>query len=105
MKLDPAQQAGRGFFSQHLLEAGTEMGVPVIQNQVDQPSRGMAGFEQLLDEAHEVRFGAALGHLDHSPEALGFDRHKQVANAGALIFVVQFSRRARLQGQEAAGIP
>ena len=85
VKDDPAQKRFRLLDAEHFLEALAEMGIEVVHDQMDAPRRGIDLFEQIPDEGHKVGLGAAVGHQDRSPPALGFHCHEQIAGAGAHI--------------------
>ena len=65
-------QQRAGFLdAEHLLEALAEMGIEVVQHQMDALRLGIDLLEQVLDEGHEVGFGAAIGDFDGSLATLG----------------------------------
>src|SRR5487761_1933828 len=99
MKLHASQQPAGGRRTEHLLEAGSEMGVQVVQNQVNLSGRGITALKQVLYEGDEVRLGSALGELEHPTPAFGLDRHEHIAGAVANIFVIVLGRRPGLHRQ------
>lgn len=81
MKLHASQQSARGRRTKYLVEAGTEMGVEVVQNQVNLSGRGITTIEQMLHEGDEIRLGSALGDLDHPMPAFGSALHPMLSIA------------------------
>src|SRR3990170_6004696 len=99
VKLHPSQQRASGGRTEHLLEARAEMGVEVVQNQVNLSGGGIAALKQVLYEGDEFRHGSALGDLDHPTPAFGLNRHEHIAGALANIFVIVLGRRPGFHGQ------
>ena len=63
VKLYASQQPASDRGTEHLLEAGTEVGVEVVQNQVNLSGGGITALKQMLYEGNEVGLGSALGDL------------------------------------------
>ena len=99
MKLHASQQCVGGRAAQHFLEARTEVGVEVVQNQMNLAGRGVGALEQLPYESDEIGRGSALGDLEHSASASGFYGHKHIAGSLADVFVIVFGGRAGLHGE------
>jgi len=104
VKLDAPQECCRRPMPQRLLEAVAEMGVEIIQNQMDFPGAGVDLAHEMTNEAHEIRLGSTLGYCHHSPFTLGFHGHKEVAGTGPFILVILLGRCIRLCGQRPAGV-
>ena len=82
--------------AEHLLEADAKVGVEIVEHQMDAARGWVDVVEQVLDEGNEVDLGPAIGHLDGSSSALGFDRHEQIASPGADVLVVALGDRGGL---------
>src|SRR3990172_6727534 len=71
VKLHASQQPASGRRTEYFLEAGAEMGVEVVQNQVNLSGGGVAALKEVLYETDEFGLGSALGNLDHPTPAFG----------------------------------
>ena len=78
MELHAAQEFLGGARSQHIVEAFSEVGVQIVQNQVNSTRFGIGASEKPVDEGCEVNFSPMGGGRDDSLSTLWFDRHEQV---------------------------
>ncbi len=77
------------FDSEHLLEALAEMGIQIVEHEMNAPRRRVDLFQHLLDEGHEVRLGAMIGNLHGPLSALGLYCHEQVVGTTPHVLVIQ----------------
>lgn len=99
-----SQQFLRRPDAEHLLEALVEVGVQVVQHEMDTPRRWVNLFQQILDKSHEVRLGAMIGNLHCPSSSLGLDCNKQVAGATPHILIIHSQGCPRLHRQGLASI-
>src|SRR3972149_4852460 len=104
VKLYAPQQRASGRCTEHLLKARAEMGVEVVQNQVNLSGGGITALKQVLYESDKFRLGSALGDLDHPTSAFGLDRYEPIAGALANVFVIVLGRRSGFHGQPLSAI-
>lgn len=90
--------------SEYFLETLAEMGVEIVEHEMNATRRRIDLFEQVLDESHEISLGTMIGNLHGPSSALGFDRHEQVACATPHVLVIQSQGRSRLDRQRLARI-
>ena len=83
-----AQQLSRRPRAENLDEAFAEMGVEIVQDQMNAPRPAVDALDQVSGEGHEVGLAAVLGHLDGAPSGLRTDGHEQVAGAVAHVLPV-----------------
>src|SRR5437762_2420455 len=102
VKFNATQQGLRGGDAEHLLETDAEVGIEVIQDEMNAPRRGIDVVEQMLDEGHEVDLGTVIGHHHGTVSALRLDGDKQIAGADADILAIGLGRRTRLHRQRNA---
>src|SRR3972149_9761713 len=69
VKLHASQQRVSARRTEHLLKARAEMGVEVVQNQVNLSGGGITALKQVLYESDKFRLGSARGDLDHPTSA------------------------------------
>ena len=65
-----SQQFVRRPGSGHFLEALAEMGVEVVEHEMNATRRRVDLSEQVLDEGHEIRLGTMIGNLHGPPDTL-----------------------------------
>lgn len=91
---DASQQRCCFLGAEHFLKAFAKVGVEIVHHQMDAPRRGIHVREQVLYERHEIGFGTMISDHDDPTPAFGFNRHEQIARAGAHIFVILLRGRA-----------
>lgn len=96
VKYNAAQKCLRFFDVEHFLEAFAEVGVEVVQDQMDAACCGIDLFEQELDKCDEINFGTAIRDHNGAASAFGLYRYEQVAGAGANILVILSHGHSRL---------
>jgi len=99
VEYDAAQKCLRLLDAENFLEALAEVGIEVVQNQMDAARGGIDLFEQMPDEDDEIDLGTMVGNHDGSPSSLGFHCHEQIAGAGANVLVIQPHGRSGLDRQ------
>src|SRR6267378_5446185 len=99
VKLDPAQQCHGRLYTEHLFEAGAQMRVEVVQDQVNLACLRIPVAQQPADKTDEVDLGAPRGDLREPPLAAGLDCDKDVAGAGPFVLVILLGRCSGLRRQ------
>jgi hypothetical protein len=94
VKLHPAQELYRRALAQDV-DGLPEVGVQVIQHQVDATCLGIRIGQQATDEGNEVNLAPLRRDFDDSLTRLGFDRHEQVGRAVSDALVVLLGRAVR----------
>ena len=88
MKDDATQGSFLRLDPEYLFEAIAEVGVRVIHDQMNTVCLSVDCVEQVLDEGHEVRFGAMVSNQDSPLPTPGFHCHEQIAGAAMHVFIV-----------------
>jgi hypothetical protein len=64
-----------------LLDRLAEVGVQVVEHEMNAPRHRVSPFEQVSHEGYEIRLGAMIGNRHGPSSALGLYCHQQVAGA------------------------
>ena len=99
VKAHPTQQRAGSSLAQHVVEAFPEVGIQVVQHEVNAARPRVRFAQECLDEADEVRLAPVIGDRDDALSRLGLDRHEQIGRSLAHVFVVQLGRLTRRHGQ------
>src|SRR6266545_4176889 len=104
VKLHPMQQPSCCLVAENVDEALAEVGVEIVQDQMNAPRGAVDALDQVSSEGHEVGLAAMLGHRDGAPSGLRTNGHEQVAGAVAHVLPVFASWRSRVHRQRFAAV-
>lgn len=102
VEVNAVQQLPGGLLAQYLLEALPEVGVQVIQHQMDASGRTVDVLDQVAYKGNEVDLAPALGDAHRSAPGFGLDGDEQIAGAAAHVLVVLACRSAAFHRQRRA---
>ena len=103
VKLHTAQEFLGSAYSQYIVKTLSEVGVQVVQHQVNSTGLGVCASEQLCDERNKVDLSPALGDRDYSLATFGLDSHEKVGCSVAHVLVVLLGLGWRLSCAAARG--
>ena len=104
MESDSAQQLGGPARTQDIDEAFCEVGVQIVQHQVQASGRTVSGRQKVAHKGDEVGLAAMVGYDNRSRAHFGLNGHEQVASAATHVLVVFLAKAARPHGHGRAAV-
>ena len=81
MELHAAQEFLGSVRSQHIVEELSEVGIEIVQHQVNPTRLGIGASQKTVDEGYEVNLSSMGGDRDDALATFGFDSHEQVSRS------------------------